>query len=107
MTGINPNLLYICKPGQEIKQGKLEYSTIATREEATADAERRARADPSGTPGAGVLSATATLLEAEDLARHYEIKRGFMAEAATLRALAGVSFSLETGHTLAVVGESG
>lgn len=39
--------IYICKPGQEIKQGKLEYSAIANREEATADAERRARADPS------------------------------------------------------------
>ncbi len=39
--------IYICKPGQEIKQGKLEYSNIATREEATADAERRARADSS------------------------------------------------------------
>ena len=39
--------IYICKPGQEIRQGKLEYSTIATREEAAADAERRSRADPS------------------------------------------------------------
>jgi hypothetical protein len=39
--------IYICKPGQEIKQGKLEYGSIATREEATADAERRSRADSS------------------------------------------------------------
>jgi len=48
-----------------------------------------------------------TVLEARDLARHYEIKRGLFGDRATVRALAGVSFSLEAGRTLAVVGESG
>ncbi len=47
------------------------------------------------------------ILEARDLARHYEIKRGFLGQPATLRALDGVSFSLRAGQTLAVVGESG
>ena len=48
-----------------------------------------------------------TVLEARDLARHYRVARGLFAPAATVKALAGVSFSLEAGRTLAVVGESG
>jgi dipeptide transport system ATP-binding protein len=47
------------------------------------------------------------LLEAVDLARHYEVKRGVFGKPATVKALAGVSFTLEAGRTLAVVGESG
>ena len=42
-----------------------------------------------------------TVLEAADVVRYYPIGR------ATLRAVDGVSFSLEAGRTLAVVGESG
>ena len=48
-----------------------------------------------------------TVLEARDLARHYRVARGLFAPTATVKALAGVSFSLEAGRTLAVVGESG
>lgn len=33
--------IYSCLEGQEIKQGKLEYSEIETREAAEADAKRR------------------------------------------------------------------
>ena len=47
------------------------------------------------------------VLEARDLARHYETKRGLFAASATVKALAGASFALESGKTLAVVGESG
>jgi dipeptide transport system ATP-binding protein len=48
-----------------------------------------------------------TVLEARGLARHYEARRGLFQPAATVKALAGVSFTLEAGRTLAVVGESG
>jgi dipeptide transport system ATP-binding protein len=47
------------------------------------------------------------VLEAVDLARHYEVGRGILARSATVQAVAGASFALETGRTLAVVGESG
>ncbi len=47
------------------------------------------------------------VLEAVDLARHYEIRRGMFAGRATVKALAGASFTLARGETLAVVGESG
>jgi dipeptide transport system ATP-binding protein len=47
------------------------------------------------------------VLEARGLARHYLVSRGAFRSPATLKALAGVSFSLEAGRTLAVVGESG
>ena len=47
------------------------------------------------------------LLESRDLARFYEVRRGYFGGSATVRALAGVSFSLNPGKTLAVVGESG
>ncbi|HTS94827.1 MAG TPA: peptide ABC transporter ATP-binding protein [Stellaceae bacterium] len=45
--------------------------------------------------------------EARDLARHYRISRGVFAEPAVLKAVDGVSFAIEPGRTLAVVGESG
>ena len=47
------------------------------------------------------------LIEAQDLARHYDLRRGWFAPKARVQALAGVSFSLQPGRTLAVVGESG
>jgi dipeptide transport system ATP-binding protein len=53
------------------------------------------------------VSPGAPLLQATDLQRHYRIGRGVFREAAMLRAVAGASFSLDAGRTLAVVGESG
>jgi dipeptide transport system ATP-binding protein len=50
---------------------------------------------------------TAPLLEAQGLARHYHVSRGWLKPPATVKALNGVSFTLEPGRTLAVVGESG
>ena len=47
------------------------------------------------------------LVEAKNLTRVYRSKRGLFGEAQELRAVGGVSFSLEAGKTLAVVGESG
>ena len=47
------------------------------------------------------------LLEAKNLQRHYSVARGVFAKPATLRAVDGVSFTVEKGKTLAVVGESG
>jgi dipeptide transport system ATP-binding protein len=47
------------------------------------------------------------VLEAKDLKRHYQVDRGAFKKPATLKALDGVSFKLEKGKTLAVVGESG
>jgi len=49
----------------------------------------------------------AVVLEAEALTRHYPVSQGFLKPKATVRALDGVSFVLEAGRTLAVVGESG
>ena len=50
---------------------------------------------------------TAPLLEAQGLARHYRVSRGMLQPPAIVKALNGVSFTLEPGQTLAVVGESG
>jgi dipeptide transport system ATP-binding protein len=47
------------------------------------------------------------VVEAKDLTRVYEIKRGLFRPRARLQAVGGVSFSIEAGRTLAVVGESG
>ena len=49
----------------------------------------------------------AVVLSARELTRHYEVSRGMFKGHALVRALNGVSFELEAGKTLAVVGESG
>ncbi len=47
------------------------------------------------------------LVEAQNLARIYRSKRGLFGKPQELRAVGGVSFHLEAGRTLAIVGESG
>lgn len=39
--------IYICQPGQPLKEGRVEYGTMETRDEAASDAARRCAADPS------------------------------------------------------------
>lgn len=47
------------------------------------------------------------LLEVRELARHYRVAAGYFAKGTLVRALDGVSFTLDAGRTLGVVGESG
>jgi len=47
------------------------------------------------------------LIEARALTRHYTVGRGFLRQRGLVRALDGVSFTVNEGETLAVVGESG
>jgi dipeptide transport system ATP-binding protein len=47
------------------------------------------------------------VLQATELARFYELKRGWLGQSASVRALAEASFELYPSKTLAVVGESG
>ena len=47
------------------------------------------------------------IIEATDVTRHYEIGRGLFGGTAVVRAVAGATFSVRAGTTLAVVGESG
>ena len=47
------------------------------------------------------------VLQADNLARHYAVRRSMFGPPAVVQALAGVSFDLHAGRTLAVVGESG
>ena len=52
-------------------------------------------------------SSARPVVEAKDLKRVYEIRRGFMRAPDHLQAVGGVSFAVHAGKTLAVVGESG
>ena len=52
-------------------------------------------------------SSSETVVEAVDLKRVYEVRRGLFRAPAKLQAVGGVSFRLARGRTLAVVGESG
>jgi dipeptide transport system ATP-binding protein len=47
------------------------------------------------------------VVEARNLRQVYKIKRGMFREPAQLQAVGGISFAIEAGKTLAVVGESG
>jgi dipeptide transport system ATP-binding protein len=47
------------------------------------------------------------VMEGHDLARFYDVNRSVFKAPSTVKALNGVSFTLERGKTLAVVGESG
>jgi dipeptide transport system ATP-binding protein len=47
------------------------------------------------------------IVTAGDLKRFYKVRRGILSKPMELQALAGASFSVEAGKTLAVVGESG
>jgi len=49
----------------------------------------------------------ASVVEARDLRQIYSVRRGMFREPAQLQAVGSVSFTLEAGRTLAVVGESG
>ena len=51
---------------------------------------------------------SAKLLEVRDLRKHFPIRGGLLnRQTATVRAVDGVSFHVDTGETLGVVGESG
>ena len=49
----------------------------------------------------------ALILNAKNLKQHYHVKQGLFKPDAVVKAVDGVSFTLEKGKTLAVVGESG
>ena len=68
------------------------------------DAAGRRDSERARAARGGLVSA---ILEARDLTRDYSVSRGAFRSRATIKALAGVSFSLQAGRTLAVVGESG
>jgi peptide/nickel transport system ATP-binding protein/oligopeptide transport system ATP-binding protein len=54
------------------------------------------------------MSEQAALLEVADLIKHYPVRRGLLGRrAGTVHAVDGVSFSLQAGETLGLVGESG
>ncbi|MBL0370930.1 dipeptide ABC transporter ATP-binding protein [Rhizobium sp. KVB221] len=50
---------------------------------------------------------TEAIIHGTDLKRFYQVGGGLLSKPATVKALNGLSFSLESGKTLAVVGESG
>lgn len=54
-----------------------------------------------------VTAAPDIALQAHALSKHYPVRSGWFGAGKTLRALNGVSLSLERGRTLGVVGESG
>jgi dipeptide transport system ATP-binding protein len=63
-------------------------------------------ATPPGTPQASAPDGR-VVLAAQNLTRFYTVNRGLFRGQASVKALAGVSFDLSAGRTLAVVGESG
>ena len=50
---------------------------------------------------------TDTVIDARGVSRHYDVRRGLFSGTATVKAVSDVSFTVEKGRTLAIVGESG
>lgn len=53
------------------------------------------------------IEKSAPLLEGKNLKKYYPVKSGFFSKPKIVKALDGLTFSIEPGKTLAVVGESG
>ncbi len=73
---------------------------------------RRPPADDAGlrgrrSAGCGSRPMSQVVLEARNIVRDYHLSGGMFTKARTVHAVKGVSFSVEKGKTLAIVGESG
>ena len=100
----------VMKTGQVVETGDAAALFAAPKHpytQALLDAlpERQPRRAIGST--ASAASFEAPLLVAQDLQRHYSVRRGWFQPQATVRALDGVSFQVRAGETLAVDGESG
>ena len=82
------------------------HRTLRESRSARAAGRTRPRALPLS-PQRPERSGMSAVIEAVDLARHYNVSRGAFRAPATVKALAGATFSVEPGRTLAIVGESG
>src|SRR5207244_11273825 len=60
-----------------------------------------------GPPSSLLVGRTVTLLEVDNLVKHFPVKGGFFTGGGVVRAVDGVSFRIEAGRTVGVVGESG
>ena len=82
--------------------------TRMVRPGADAAVRRRRALPPAARCGRSARSRTMTaLLEAEDIHRSYEVRHGPLRRRVRVRAVDGVSFTMQEAKTLAVVGESG
>src|SRR5262249_23781113 len=66
-----------------------------------------ARCAHEGRPAGGRDDAVSAIVAASDLVRSYQVRRGLFRKPSQLRAVGGISFALERGKTLAIIGESG
>lgn len=83
-----------CHRADEIREGSLKASDIFPRPEALRESE---------------ATASKVVLEVTDLKKHFPLTKGmvFRRQIGTVRAVDGVSFELQAGKTLGIVGESG
>ena len=99
-----------CGRGRTATSAATFRSAIPERDAAIARDRQSAQAPPHERSGVAADDAPTTARRSSrraTCAQVYAIRRGMLREPARLQAVGGVSFAIEAGRTLAVVGESG
>src|SRR5690242_8184839 len=103
----------ICRPAACLRRAAHTPRTVAARSIPPTRKSAPATGQPAGARASFTETAMAetvpeTVLEVRDLKKHFPIRKGLLQRAGgTVFAVDGVSFTIEAGETLGLVGESG